>query len=145
MRKLIASAFMYSLDGLLADEGTDYWQFCFGLPVDPADLEQKIGAYQSVRAPDTTINLKARHSARLCPATTVAAAQHACLRRAASAAQRGAAPAADAAAPGQAEMQSLSAYSPGNRASRYQRDEDCLLSPERDSPRRNWPPKSRSR
>jgi hypothetical protein len=25
---------MYSLDGLLADEGTEYWQFCFGLPVD---------------------------------------------------------------------------------------------------------------
>jgi hypothetical protein len=33
MRKLIAWAFMYSLDGLLADEGTEYWQFCFGLPV----------------------------------------------------------------------------------------------------------------
>ena len=38
MRKLIACAFMYSLDGLLADEGTEYWQFCFGLPLDPADL-----------------------------------------------------------------------------------------------------------
>jgi Helix-turn-helix domain len=34
MRKLIAWVFMYSLDGLLADEGTEYWQFCFGLPVD---------------------------------------------------------------------------------------------------------------
>ena len=42
MRKLMAWIFMYSLDGLLADEGTEYWQFCFGLPVDPADLEQKI-------------------------------------------------------------------------------------------------------
>ena len=41
---------MYSLDGLLADEGTEYWQFCFGLPVDPADLKQKIGAYQSAYA-----------------------------------------------------------------------------------------------
>jgi dihydrofolate reductase len=41
---------MYSLDGLLADEGTEYWQFCFGLPVDPADLEQKIGVYQSAYA-----------------------------------------------------------------------------------------------
>ena len=39
MRKLIAWAFMYSLDGLLADEGTEYWQFCFGLPVDPAATE----------------------------------------------------------------------------------------------------------
>jgi Transposase, Mutator family len=50
MRKLIAWAFMYSLDGLLADEGTEYWQFCFGLPVDPADLKQKIGVYQSAYA-----------------------------------------------------------------------------------------------
>jgi hypothetical protein len=50
MRKLIAWAFMYSLDGLLADEGTEYWQFCFGLPVDPAALKQKIGVYQSAYA-----------------------------------------------------------------------------------------------
>jgi dihydrofolate reductase len=41
---------MYSLDGLLADEGTEYWQFCFGLPVDPAALKQKIGVYQSAYA-----------------------------------------------------------------------------------------------
>jgi hypothetical protein len=32
MRKLIAWAFMYSLDGLLADEGTEFWTFCFDLP-----------------------------------------------------------------------------------------------------------------
>jgi hypothetical protein len=38
---------MYSLDGLLADEGTEYWQFCFGLPVDPADLKQKIARRKS--------------------------------------------------------------------------------------------------
>ena len=38
------------LDGLLADEGTEYWQFCFGLPVDPASLEQKIDVYQSAYA-----------------------------------------------------------------------------------------------
>jgi dihydrofolate reductase len=50
MRKLIAWAFMYSLDGLLADEGTEYWQFCFGLPVDPADTKQKVGLYQSAYA-----------------------------------------------------------------------------------------------
>jgi hypothetical protein len=41
-RTLIAWAFMYSPDGLLADEGTEYWQFCFGLPVDPADTKQKV-------------------------------------------------------------------------------------------------------
>ena len=50
MRKLIAWAFMYSLDGLLDDEGTEYWQFCFGLPVDPVDLEQKLDVYQSAHA-----------------------------------------------------------------------------------------------
>lgn len=32
MRKLIATVFNCSLDGLLADEGTDFWSFCFGLP-----------------------------------------------------------------------------------------------------------------
>ena len=32
MRKLIATVFNYSLDGLLADEGTDFWKFCFSLP-----------------------------------------------------------------------------------------------------------------
>ena len=28
MRKLIATVFNYSLDGLLADEGTVVWKFC---------------------------------------------------------------------------------------------------------------------
>src|ERR687893_669783 len=32
MQKLIATVFNYSLDGLLADEGTDFWTFCFELP-----------------------------------------------------------------------------------------------------------------
>jgi len=41
---------MYSLDGLLADEGAEYWQLCFGLPVDPVDLGQKTGVYQSAYA-----------------------------------------------------------------------------------------------
>lgn len=50
MRKLIAWAFMYSLDGLLADEGTEYWQFCFGLTGDPAELMQKIDVIQSAEA-----------------------------------------------------------------------------------------------
>jgi dihydrofolate reductase len=44
MRKLIATVFNYSLDGLLADEGTEFWTFCFSLPEnrepdDPAGLE----------------------------------------------------------------------------------------------------------
>ena len=50
MRKLIAWAFMYSLDGLLADGGTEYWQFCFGLPSDPAELEQKLDVFQGAYA-----------------------------------------------------------------------------------------------
>ena len=32
MRKLIGTVFNYSLDGLIADEGTDFWNFCFSLP-----------------------------------------------------------------------------------------------------------------
>ena len=32
MRKLIATVFNYSLDGLLADEGTEFWRFCFDQP-----------------------------------------------------------------------------------------------------------------
>jgi len=44
MRKLIATVFNYSLDGLLADEGTDFWNFCFDFPEirepdDPAHLD----------------------------------------------------------------------------------------------------------
>ena len=50
MRKLIAWVFMYSLDGLLADEGTEYWRFCFGLPDDPADKVQELDRYRSAYA-----------------------------------------------------------------------------------------------
>jgi dihydrofolate reductase len=44
MRKLIATVFNYSLDGLLADEDTEFWKFCFDLPEnrepdDPAQLD----------------------------------------------------------------------------------------------------------
>ncbi len=50
MRKLIATVFNYSLDGLLADEGTDFWKFCFSLPEnnepdDPAHLDFLRRAY----------------------------------------------------------------------------------------------------
>ncbi len=50
MRKLIAWVFMYSLDGLLADEGTDYWQYRFGLPIDTEDQKQELGLYDSAYA-----------------------------------------------------------------------------------------------
>jgi dihydrofolate reductase len=50
MRKLIATVFNYSLDGLLADEGTEFWKFCFSLPEnrepdDPMHLDFLQGAY----------------------------------------------------------------------------------------------------
>jgi len=50
MRKLIATVFNYSLDGLLADEGTEFWDFCFSLPEnrepdDPAHLDFLQSAY----------------------------------------------------------------------------------------------------
>ena len=50
MRTLIAWVFMYSLDGLLADEGTEYWQFCFGLLQDPAEQKEEVDLYQSAYA-----------------------------------------------------------------------------------------------
>ncbi len=53
MRKLIATVFNYSLDGLLADEGTEFWKFCFDLPEnrepdDPAQLDFLQSAYAHV-------------------------------------------------------------------------------------------------
>ena len=44
VKKLIATVFNYSLDGLLADPDTEFWKFCFGLPEnnapdDPAQLD----------------------------------------------------------------------------------------------------------
>jgi len=50
MRKLIACVFFYSLDGLLADEGTDYWRFCFGLPDDPTARDQSFDRYRRADA-----------------------------------------------------------------------------------------------
>ncbi len=49
MRQLIATVFNHSLDGLLADERTPFWDFCFSLPEnrapdDPAQLEFLRGA-----------------------------------------------------------------------------------------------------
>src|SRR3954453_13451216 len=53
MRNLIATVFNYSLDGLLADEGTEFWKFCFSLPENrdpssPAHLEFLQSAYAHV-------------------------------------------------------------------------------------------------
>ena len=68
MRKLIATVFNYSVDGLLADRGTEFWKFCFDLPEnrkpdDPAQLDflQSAyahifgrAAYESISGPMTT-------------------------------------------------------------------------------------------
>lgn len=42
MRQLIATVFNYSVDGLLADPDTDFWDFCFSLPEnsEPDDAAQ---------------------------------------------------------------------------------------------------------
>jgi dihydrofolate reductase len=37
MRKLVARVFDYSLDGLIATEGTEFFQFCRDLPDDPVE------------------------------------------------------------------------------------------------------------
>jgi dihydrofolate reductase len=53
VRRLIATVFNYSLDGLLADEGTPFWDFCFSLPenrdpAEPGHLEFLRGAHAHV-------------------------------------------------------------------------------------------------
>ena len=53
MRKLVATVFNYSLDGLLADEGTEFWNFCFDRPEnrepdDPAQLDLVRSAYAHI-------------------------------------------------------------------------------------------------
>lgn len=53
MRKVIATVFNYSLDGLLADEHTEFWDYCFSHPEishpgDPAHLDFLRGAHAHV-------------------------------------------------------------------------------------------------
>jgi dihydrofolate reductase len=53
MRTLIATVFNYSLDGLLADPGTEFWTFVFDLPEiqkpdDPRNLDFLRNAYAHV-------------------------------------------------------------------------------------------------
>jgi dihydrofolate reductase len=53
MRKLIATVFNCSLDGLLVDEGSEFWKFCFDLPEnrepdDPAQLDFLQSAYAHI-------------------------------------------------------------------------------------------------
>jgi dihydrofolate reductase len=53
MRKLIATVFNYSVDGLLADPDTEFWKFCFDLPENnqpdhPSQLDFLESAYAHV-------------------------------------------------------------------------------------------------
>ena len=63
MRKLIATVFNYSLDGRLADEGTEFWKFCFSLPEnnepdDPAQLDFLQSAYAHIMGGSTKKSVK---------------------------------------------------------------------------------------
>ena len=46
MRKLIARIFDYSADGLIAEEGTEFFQFCRDLPNDPAQVAKTSELYE---------------------------------------------------------------------------------------------------
>jgi dihydrofolate reductase len=46
MRKLIARVFDYSVDGLTAEEGSEYFQFCRDLPDDPAAIARTSDLYE---------------------------------------------------------------------------------------------------
>ena len=50
MRKLIARVFDYSLDGLVASEGTEYFQFCRDLPDDEKQLDRTGDLYEHAYA-----------------------------------------------------------------------------------------------
>jgi dihydrofolate reductase len=45
MRKLIARVYDYSLDGFIATEDTEFYQFCRNLPDDPTETESGIEFY----------------------------------------------------------------------------------------------------
>ena len=45
MRKLIARIFDYSVDGLIAEEGSEFFKFCRELPDDPAQVARTTALY----------------------------------------------------------------------------------------------------
>jgi dihydrofolate reductase len=47
MRTVIARIFDYSLDGIIAEEGTSFFAFCRDLPDDPAQLDQTRDFYEN--------------------------------------------------------------------------------------------------
>jgi dihydrofolate reductase len=46
MRTVIARIFDYSLDGIVAEEGTSFFDYCRELPDDPAQLDRTRGFYE---------------------------------------------------------------------------------------------------
>lgn len=50
MRTLIACVFNYSLDGLLANQNSDFLDYCLGLPMDPVNLEHQLDLYRTADA-----------------------------------------------------------------------------------------------
>lgn len=72
MRRLIATVFNFSLDGFLADEGTDFWEFCFSRPEnanpdEPSHLE-------FLR--NTSVHVFGRHAYESISAAMMAATDH---------------------------------------------------------------------
>jgi dihydrofolate reductase len=55
MRKLIALVFHYSLNGLLADEGTEYYRFCFELLDELGGASADDGSLSFLQTADTHI------------------------------------------------------------------------------------------
>ena len=50
MRKVIAWVFNYSLDGLLADRGTPFLDYCLRQDADPQNFEQQLQLYRTAHA-----------------------------------------------------------------------------------------------
>jgi dihydrofolate reductase len=46
MRKVVARIFDYSLDGVISEEGTEYYQYCRDLLDDPAQVARTLSFYQ---------------------------------------------------------------------------------------------------
>jgi hypothetical protein len=46
MRKVVARIFDYSLDGIISEEGTEFFQYCRDLPDDPAQLACTLNFYE---------------------------------------------------------------------------------------------------
>jgi dihydrofolate reductase len=46
MRKVVARIFDYSVDGVISEEGTEFFQYCRDLPDDPAQVARTLSFYE---------------------------------------------------------------------------------------------------